>query len=1394
MTPTACLYHSLMPPPQPLALPARRALRALLRLLVGGGVALALLLGAAWWYGGRDGSLAWAVQRLGGWLPAGHSLHIQGVEGTLRSGGYIGVLRWQGPSMAVEWRDVRVAWQLSALLARRLPVNTLEAGAVVLSPLSPGPDAPVPPASAKALESLVLPLALDVAFDLRNIRWQAAPALALSQLRGRYVFTDGQHQLDLTEVRWEHGRLQAALRLQGNTPMALHARLQGTLQAPALADAAHAQDGSNPVPVQLRADLDGTLAGPHARVDVALHTSAPADTDGPAGAQAMRAEVRARIHPWQPHPVEAVQAQFHQLDVAAFWPQGPHTRLDGQLQAAPLGPQGWHVHAQLHNAMPGPWDRQRLPLEHADAALHYDGQRWNWQNARFDTGGGHIRTSGHYSSAGQGFASQVQWQGINPAALHTRLPDERLQGHGQVSMALGQPVEFSVDAQGSAGAQPRLLQKIAAQGHWQAPLLLLHTVQFDALQASVRASDVRWDSQRYAAQGSLRASVPGVQAAFAGHISAAAGQGRAHLALPALPALAQWLGDVSTQLEPVLNADVHARLSALAQALPQQAQARLDVDWHGGWGGLQWPPNAAAGQGGDLHLNATLQVPELHYQMPGATVPLQWSDVHLTLQGTPGHAHIDLRAQARRGAQSARLTTAGQAGLRLGAGAAPDWFAHIERLHAELNPGGEMPGAWQVQLDEATPLHLSQTTVSSPDGAPQRSYRATAASVHITAPAAAQQAKAPVRLDWDASEWAHTRSENPAGHGADTRTRAATENHLPADDWALRSSGRITALPLGWADAIASLGGGNPASLAALGLGGDLRFNARWDIHSTRQTPHLALTLERAAGDLRLTLHDDASVQGDSVVSAGIEQARLHLAIHSGAHMQARLDYHSAQAGHISAELGTPLRADASALGWHWPGDAPLSGHVNASLPNIGVWSLFAPPGWRVGGSLQARADIAGTRQQPQWQGTLQADDFSIASPLDGVDLNRGTLRARLQGTRLRIDELRLQGSSGSSAHITGPSGNRSAAAQGGGHLIGHGEIAWNHPLASTSGASATPSPQAQDGALTIDLQAQAQQLQILARADRQLSLSGTLQARMQHGQVSLRGDLRTDRAAIIAHGTSAPTLDADVSVHSSAERQARQQAAQQAQRRAEVRPHQAPDIHVTLDLGPDFALQGYGITTRLAGQLHVRSAAAAQGPARIEGEIRTEQGRYRAWGQTLDVESGIIRFSGAYDNPALDILALRPNIPVRAGVHIQGTASAPSVRLYAEPELPDAEKLAWILTGRDPASGGAPAALLQQAALALLSGGRDSSTALASRLGLDEIGLQGGGEGEEGEGAALSLGKRLSNNLYVTYEQSLSGAMGTLYIFYDLTRSLTLRGQTGENSALDLIYTVRRN
>ena len=113
------------------------------------------------------------------------------------------------------------------------------------------------------------------------------------------------------------------------------------------------------------------------------------------------------------------------------------------------------------------------------------------------------------------------------------------------------------------------------------------------------------------------------------------------------------------------------------------------------------------------------------------------------------------------------------------------------------------------------------------------------------------------------------------------------------------------------------------------------------------------------------------------------------------------------------------------------------------------------------------------------------------------------------------------------------------------------------------------------------------------------------------------------------------------------------------------------------------------------------------------------------------------------------------------------------------------------LLTGRAPGSGGAEAALLQQAALSLLGRRGVGPGSVANRLGLDEVDFRAPAVGESASGAVLTFGKRFSQRMYVTYESTLTSALGTLFIFYDLTRNLTLRGQTGSRSAGGLVYTI---
>ena len=612
-----------------------------------------------------------------------------------------------------------------------------------------------------------------------------------------------------------------------------------------------------------------------------------------------------------------------------------------------------------------------------------------------------------------------------------------------------------------------------------------------------------------------------------------------------------------------------------------------------------------------------------------------------------------------------------------------------------------------------------------------------------------------------------------------------------------------------WASAL-----GASTALADAGVTGDLLFDGDWDIDAG-DALRAQVRLARQSGDIRVQAGEAALItritsrgtgtatertmtasDGDAVgpsTPAGLRLAELKVDARGDA-IKATLAWDSERAGQLNAEVSSRLAQHDG--GWQWATDAPLAGRLTAKLPSLGVWSILAPPGWRVAGTLQADATLSGNRAAPRWNGTLSADQLALRAPVEGLDLRDGRLRVALSGDRVEITEFTLKGGAGSTARIAGQSGNRSTAASeaasDGGTLSALGEVRWSADATTT------------DPGIRMSVQGKLTRLRVLVRTDRQATISGDVQARLDNGQFTVRGDLKTDRAVIILPDETAPSLGSDVVVHSAAkDREAAAQAKRDAAARAAeststssaARPQTAkrPDIAVTFDLGDDFAVQGRGITTRLEGKLDIRSTSLTA-PPRITGEVKTVRGRYRSYGQELDVESGLARFNGPFDNPSLDILAIRPNITQRAGVQITGTAQSPRVRLYSEPALSDAETLSWVILGRAQASSGGESLLLQQAALALLGGLGKGGTggSLASRFGLDEIGFKGPGSGGDLRESAVTLGKRLSSDFYVTYERSIGGTFGTLFIFYDLTRRLTLRGQAGQKSGLDLIYTLK--
>jgi len=1107
----------------------------------------------------------------------------------------------------------------------------------------------------------------------------------------------------------------------------LQARLQGAAPM-ALHIAAQGQvqtpaSGRTPaLQLQVQSTVQGQLSGPQAQLSVQAEL-APTPGQGALGRaqDKVHLSLQAQIQPWQKQAVLQAEGQWQALDLAPLWPGAPQTRLQGQAQLQPDG-EAWQLDAQLENLLPGAWDLQRLPLAQLSLKARHAQGLWQVQQAQARLATGQLQGQGQQTP--QGWTGQLDIQNLQPGLLHSAWAGPALQGRLKAEATGTDTLALSVDLQAPKAPTPSPAT-IATPSAWP----------WEQLQLTGQWHPDRWDIDSLR----LQAAKAVLEAQFQWQPAQESVQGRMTLQLPGLQATAQ--GNLAP-LNGQGRLDVQMQDAALSQswlqglpgwgtplrAFKASGPAQLQTQWQGGFAQADAP------------LSLSLQWPRIEWAQSNPSTPpthkstaqpAPWflAPGQLKMQGTPLAVQAELQARLGQGAHSAQLQTT--------------WRGSRADVHSPN---------WQGRIEQ---LALSTPNTPSPSAAPWR--------LVLQSTPAWQARLDQMALTWDPSTW-WLQGPGPG------RTRLEVE----AGGWTAPSPGQPqqTHGAVRWTDL--------PVSWAQTWLGTDilneitLKGQAQWRMDKDLD---LSLSAERTQGDLR--------IQSDSLpgqlTTAGLRQAQLFLRVQNE-QMQADLNWDSAQMGQAQAKLQSQLNRTPD--GWQWAEQAPLIGSVQANLPQIGAWSVLAPPGWRVQGTLDASLTVSGTRSQPQWLGRLQANQLAARSAVQGIEFSQGQMQARLQGQSLVLENLSLRG----------------AGAQGG-ELQARGQVTFN----ANANANPNPNPKAQASpnanplrSADMALQIEAKNLRVSNRADRRLSVSGEVTARMAQGQWQLRGGLKADQALFILPESSTPGLGDDVVVIRPGMGQLDLSALT-----APADPNApsgswlgVPDVRVMLDLGQDFQLQGQGLSTRLTGQVELLSNASTRGLPRLSGQVRTEGGRYKAYGQQLNIDTGVLRFSGPYDNPSLDIIALRPNLPQKVGVQISGTALLPRIRLYADPDLPDADKLAWLVLGRSAANGGAESAVLQQAAVALLSGnGKTLTGELASSLGLDEVSLASGSRSDAtATGAAVTLGKRLSKDFYLVYETSLSGAFGSLYIFYDLSRRLTLRAQAGEQSALDLIFTVRRD
>ena len=221
----------------------------------------------------------------------------------------------------------------------------------------------------------------------------------------------------------------------------------------------------------------------------------------------------------------------------------------------------------------------------------------------------------------------------------------------------------------------------------------------------------------------------------------------------------------------------------------------------------------------------------------------------------------------------------------------------------------------------------------------------------------------------------------------------------------------------------------------------------------------------------------------------------------------------------------------------------------------------------------------------------------------------------------------------------------------------------------------------------------------------------------------------------------------------------------------------------IRLDIGDQLHFSGFGLSGRLSGLLQVRENMTAT------GDLNILDGRFRGYGQRLELRRAQILFAGPLSKPYLDIEAIRRINDVIAGLRLTGPADAPVSEVFSEPTMAQEQALAYLILGRPLGADSGDSNLLGQAALALgMAGSTPLAQNIASSLGIDDFQLD-----TEGSGLTTSV----VATGYITEKLSLRYGVGVfeqanqLALRYDLTRRLYLEAVGGLASSLDFFYRI---
>ncbi len=473
------------------------------------------------------------------------------------------------------------------------------------------------------------------------------------------------------------------------------------------------------------------------------------------------------------------------------------------------------------------------------------------------------------------------------------------------------------------------------------------------------------------------------------------------------------------------------------------------------------------------------------------------------------------------------------------------------------------------------------------------------------------------------------------------------------------------------------------------------------------------IALEGSARPVGNGFVGSASVRSASGGVRTSERARNDVVTYDDFRLDAEFDANRFS-GTLSTTLNKVGRIQAQVTNG-WDAYAPLSGSLVANVEDLTFVELFSPDIVEPSGRLTADVTLGGTRAQPTIGGQARLSDFKTEIPSLAIALEDGNvaLDALPDGT----------------ARIAG------SVRSGQGTLDIGGGIGWQ--------GEGTP----------VVLTVRGTDVLVSDTSDMHIIASPDLTVRYAALQpLDVSGKVFVDVALLDLEGlTEGVSTSPDVVVLDPVDPEENATAS-------------ALQLDLTLTVGDNVGLRGFGFDGRMKGELRVR----AQPGREMTGNGRLAvDGRYKAYGQELRVTRGNLIFNGPVADPLLDVRAERriDAEDITAGIDVSGRASAPQVNVWTDPSSDPSQALSYLALGRSAASlTSDEGQQIDAAAAALNAGGDLLAGQLGGRIGLDNAGIS---QSRALGGSVLGFGKQLSPRLYVGFGVSLLGTGQVLTLKY---------------------------